>query len=306
VVNGPATPRRRGTARPSVRSLLPALGLVPFFLIVVAFLGVPLYYVIHGAFTTSNPLTGASGGLTFHNFSEVFNNSRYTKSLENSLILSLWTSVGPALLGLWFAAAVVAGNPNGLLRRVTSAISGVLAYFSGAPLAFVVIAAYGVSGAVTTVLKSLFGGWILSNHISTASLLGVGLTYYMFQIPLMVIFVTPALEGLKPEWEEAARNLGATRFAYIRRVVVPVLTPSVVAATLLLFGSAFSAFATALALDGGGVDIVPTQINLALSNNVLAAQTNLAEALGTVMIAIVAIIMVFYWLAQRRAGKWMR
>jgi putative spermidine/putrescine transport system permease protein len=189
---------------------------------------------------------------------------------------------------------------------VTSAISGVLAYFSGAPLAFVVIAAYGVSGAVTTVLKSLFGGWILSNHISTASLLGVGLTYYMFQIPLMVIFVTPALEGLKPEWEEAARNLGATRFAYIRRVVVPVLTPSVVAATLLLFGSAFSAFATALALDGGGVDIVPTQINLALSNNVLAAQTNLAEALGTVMIAIVAIIMVFYWLAQRRAGKWMR
>jgi putative spermidine/putrescine transport system permease protein len=267
---------------------------------------VPLYYMIHGAFTTSDPLTGATGGLTLHNFSEIFRESEYTNALKNSVILALWTSIGPALLGLWFAAAVVAGNPNGLLRRVTSAISGVLAYFSGAPLAFVVIAAYGVSGAVTSVLKSLFGGWVLSNHISTASLLGVGLTYYMFQIPLMVIFVTPALEGLRPEWEEAARNLGATRLAYLRTVVVPVLTPSVVAATLLLFGSSFSAFATALALDGGGIDTVPTRINLALSNDAIQAQTNVAEALGTEMIAVVAIVMVFYWLAQRRAGKWMR
>jgi putative spermidine/putrescine transport system permease protein len=284
---------------------MPALGMVPFFVLVAAFLGVPLYYMIHGAFTSSDALSGTSSGFTLHNFQSIFNQKQYVTALKNSLILSVWTSVGPALLGLWFAAAVVAGNPNGLLRRITSSASGVLAYFSGAPLAFVVIAAYGTSGALTIILKDAFG-WFLPNTISTDSLLGVGLVYFMFQIPLMVIFVTPALEGLRPEWEEAARNLGATRFGYIRHVVVPVLTPSVVAATLLLFGSSFSAFATALALDGGGIDVVTTKINLALSNNVLAAQTNLAEALGTEMIAVVGIVMVLYWLAQRRAGKWMR
>ena len=284
---------------------MPALGMVPFFVIVAAFLGVPLYYMIHGAFTSSDALSGTSSGFTLHNFKTIFSQSQYLIALKNSAILSVWTSIGPALLGLWFAAAVVAGNPNGPLRRVTSSASGVLAYFSGAPLAFVVIAAYGTSGAVTIVLRDIFG-WFLPNSISTASLLGVGLVYFLFQIPLMVIFVTPALEGLRPEWEEAARNLGATRLGYIRHVVVPVLTPSVVAATLLLFGSSFSAFATALALDGGGIDVVPTKINLALSNNVLAAQTNLAEALGTEMIAVVGIVMVLYWLAQRRAGRWMR
>jgi putative spermidine/putrescine transport system permease protein len=274
--------------------------------IVIAFLGVPLYYMIHGAFTSTDALTGKSSGLTLHNFKTIFSQAEYLQALKNSAILSIWTSVGPAIFGLWFAAAVVAGNPNGLLRRITSSVSGVLAYFSGAPLAFVVIAAFGVNGVVTVILKDIFGGWFLPDHISTASQLGVGLTYYMFQIPLMVIFVTPALEGLRPEWEEAARNLGATRLAYLREVVVPVLTPSVIAATLLLFGSAFSAFATALALDGGGIDIAPTRINLALSNNVLQAQTNVAEALGTEMIAVVAIVMVLYWLAQRRAGRWMR
>ena len=284
--------------------MLPAVGLLPFFLIVAAFLGVPLYYMIKGAFTDTNALTGVTSGLTLHNFSMALGQHQYVVPLENSVILALWTSILPAMFGLWFAAAVVTGNPNGLLRRITSAASGVLAYFSGAPLAFTVIAAYGTQGAVTVFLNGAFG-WKLSDHIQTSTTLGIGLTYFMFQIPLMVIFVTPALEGLKPEWEEAARNLGATRMAYIRAVVVPVLTPSVIAATLLLFGSAFSVFATALALSGD-INILPVKINLALSNNVQAAQTNLAEALGTEMIAVVAIIMVFYWLAQRRAGKWMR
>ena len=297
-------PRHRGIGR-SLVGLAPLLGLAPFFLIVAAFLGVPLVYMIHGAFTSTNALTGRSSGLTLHNFSTILSASEYTRALENSAILAVWTSVIPAALGLWFAAAVVAGNPNGVLARITAAVSGVLAYFAGAPLAFTVIAAFGAQGAVTSILKSAFG-WNLSDHISTASLLGVGLTYFMFQIPLMVIFVTPALEGLKPEWEEAARNLGATRVGYLRQVAVPVLTPSIVAATLLLFGSSFAAFATALALDGGGIDIVPTRINLALSNNVLAAQTNLAEALGTEMIAVVAVVMIFYRVAQRRAGRWMQ
>jgi putative spermidine/putrescine transport system permease protein len=288
----------------TVAGWLPALGLLPFFLIVAAFLGVPLYYMIHGAFTETDALTGVSSGLTLHNFSAIFSDQQYTTALKNSVILALWTSILPAGFGLWFAAAVVAGNPNSLLRRITSSAAGVLAYFSGAPLAFTIIAAYGTQGAVTALLKSLFH-FNLSDHISTSTTLGIGLTYFLFQIPLMVIFMTPALEGLKPEWEEAARNLGATRFAYIRTVVVPVLTPSVVAATLLLFGSAFSAFATALALSGD-ISVLPVKINLALSNNVQSAQTNLAEALGTEMIAVVAIIMVFYWLAQRRAGRWMR
>jgi putative spermidine/putrescine transport system permease protein len=122
----------------------------------------------------------------------------------------------------------------------------------------------------------------------------------------MVIFITPALEGLRPEWDEAARNLGASRLQYLRLVVVPVLSPSVIGATLMLFGSAFSAFATALALDGGTLVIVPGRINLALSNNVLPGQTQIAMALGAEMIGVVLIVMVGYWFVQRRAGKWLQ
>jgi putative spermidine/putrescine transport system permease protein len=74
----------------------------------------------------------------------------------------------------------------------------------------------------------------------------------------------------------------------------------------MLFGSAFSAFATAYALDGGTLGIVPGRINLALSNNVLAGQDRIAMALGTEMIAVVLIVMVGYWYAQKRAGRWLK
>ncbi|MCL2419078.1 MAG: ABC transporter permease subunit [Conexibacteraceae bacterium] len=272
--------------------------MLPFLIFVAAFLGGPLYVVVHGAFTTE------SNQLTLSNFQQVFSQPQYTQALKNSLILALWTAAGPALFGLWFAAAVVSGNPRGLLRRVVSSASGVLAYFAGLPLAFVWIATIGPLGVVTVLLKDLFG-FNLTDHFSFSSIAGVGLAYFYFQIPLMIIFISPAIEGLRPEWDEAARNLGASRLQYLRLVVFPVLAPSVIGATLMLFGSAFSAFATALALDGGTLVIVPGRINLALSNNVLPGQDRIAMALGAEMIGVVLIVMIGYWLVQRRAGRWL-
>lgn len=275
------------------------LGTLPFLLFVGIFLGIPLYVVIHGAFTTEN------NGFTLSNFSQVFGQSQYLLALKNSALLSFWTSIGPALLGLWLAAAVVAGKPDGMLRRIVSSASGVLAYFAGLPLAFALIATIGFTGVITVFLRNAFG-FELTQHLSIDSLTGVGLAYFYFQIPLMVILITPAVEGLRPEWDEAARNLGATRWQYLRLVAIPVLLPSFAGAELMLFGSAFSAYATALALDGGTLLFLPGKINFSLSNNVLPGQDRIAMALGTEMILVVMVVMVGYWLLQRRAGRWLR
>ena len=72
-----------------------------------------------------------------------------------------------------------------------------------------------------------------------------------FQIPLMVLVILPALEGLRPAWREAAENMGAGAWHYWRYVGGPVLLPSFLGCLLLLFGSAFSAYATAEALTSG-------------------------------------------------------
>lgn len=281
------------------RLRLPAwVGMLPFMLFVGIFLGLPLYVVIHGAFTTEN------NQLTLSNFQQLFTQSQYTIALKNSLILALWTSIIPAILGLWLAAAMVAGKSTGVLTRTITSMAPVFAYYGGVPLAFLWLASFGPLGVLTVIIHDVTG-YQLTDHISYDGMLAIGFVYFYFQIPLMIIWIRPALEGLRTEWEEAARNLGATRFQYLRLVALPVLAPSLIGTTLLLFGSAFAAFATAYALDGGTLPIVPGRINLALSNNVLPGQTQIAMALGTEMIAVVLLVMVGYWLVQKRAGRWL-
>src|SRR5439155_9773002 len=84
---------------------------------------------------------------------------------------------------------------GGLLHRITQSGSGVLAYFAGVPLAFCFIAALGPVGVVTVLLKH-FGVDLYAHGFTISSMIGVGLCYVYFQIPLMIILITPALEGL--------------------------------------------------------------------------------------------------------------
>jgi putative spermidine/putrescine transport system permease protein len=265
----------------------------------IVFLGVPLYVVLHGSVTTD------SNQFTWANFKLTWSSAGYRLGFKNSLILSVWTSVVGAVFGTWLAAAVVTAKREGLLHRIVQSSSGVLAYFAGVPLAFAFIAALGLQGVVTVLLKH-FGIDLYAHGFTISSMTGVGLCYVYFQIPLMVILITPALQGLRAEWEEAALNLGATKLRYLRHVVVPVLLPSFVGATLILFGNAFSAYATALALVGSTLNIVPAQIDNALNGNVLVNADRVGLTLGTEMIIVSLIVMVGYWLVQRRARKWLR
>ena len=104
----------------------------------------------------------------------------------------------------------------------------------------------------------------------------MGLAYVYFQIPLMVILITPALEGLRPQWQEAAQSLGASRVRYLRHVAVPVMAPAFIGSLLILFGNAFSAYATALALVGAAIPLVPASINDAINGNVLVNEDRIA------------------------------
>jgi putative spermidine/putrescine transport system permease protein len=274
------------------------LGVVPFAAYVLVFLGLPLWMAVSGAFTTED------GGLTLHNLTQSVSQPQYRVAFRQSIVLSLWTSAAGAFFGVWLAYAIVTGREGSPLRRVVSTASGVLAYFGGVPLAFAFIAALGQTGVATVALKHA-GIDLYGRGFRIDSLTGVGMAYVYFQIPLMVILITPALEGLRPQWREAAEGLGASAWGYWRTVGIPVLTPAVLGASLLLFGNAFAAYATALALVSGTLPLVPSQIQAALSGNVFVGQEHIGLALGVDMVILIGILMVGYALLQRRATRWL-
>ena len=184
-----------------------------------------------------------------------------------SIELSLLTAIVPGILGLIVAYAVLTSKGRAL-RRIVSTASGVFAQFGGVPLAFLFIATLGTTGLVTNWMKALgFDPW--SHGFDLYTFFGVAIVYTYFQLPLMVLVITPALEGLRPAWREAASGMGARGWQYWRYVGGPVLFPSFLGGVLLLFGSGLSAYATAEALTSGSIPLTSIQIGSFLNGNVI-------------------------------------
>ena len=122
----------------------------------------------------------------------------------------------------------------------------------------------------------------------------------------MVIVFLPALEGLRPQWREACDSLGGSAWTYWRHVGFPILWPSFLGATLLLFANAFSAYATAKALISQASPLVPLRIGTFLTSEVVLGQANVGKALAFGMIVIVALTMTVYALLQKRTSRWLR
>jgi putative spermidine/putrescine transport system permease protein len=94
------------------------------------------------------------------------------------------------------------------------------------PLAFAFIATIGPAGLITMELRDV-GINLRAYGFNLLSFWGLVITYLFFQIPLMILIIIPALDGLKREWREAAEVLGATGLQYWRMVALPILFPSI-------------------------------------------------------------------------------
>jgi putative spermidine/putrescine transport system permease protein len=274
-------------------------GILPFLAYMIIFLIIPLIGIIYGAF--QNPDTGA---FTWSNVNTAVHGA-FLHGYEQALLLSLIASVVPGICGLLIAYAIFTAKRGAVLRQVVITASGVFANFGGVPLAFLFIASFGSSALITGWLSDI-GLNIYNAGFSLYTLSGVALVYLYFQIPLMVLIILPALEGLRPAWREAASNLGASSWSYWRYVGGPVLLPSFLSCLTLLFGSALAAYATAEALTTGTIPLTSIQIGSFLNGNVISGQENVGKALAFGMVVIISVLMIAYVLFQRRSAKWLR
>ncbi|MEV7424404.1 MULTISPECIES: ABC transporter permease [unclassified Streptomyces] len=292
----PAESPAAGPARKRPGASRVWLGALPLLVFAGVCFGLPVGALLYGALTRDDPATGATAVTGEHLQRSL--QGPYLTSLVGSVQLSALTAVIGTLLGVLIAQAVVTAR-GGALRNAVLTASGVLANFGGIPLAFAFVATLGISGVVTRLGRLDSLGWNLY------SFTGLAVIYLYFLVPLMVLVIIPALDGLRPQWREAAQNAGATSWQFWRHVGVPVLAPSLLGGFVLLFGSAFAAHATAAALVGGSVPLVTLKIADALSGNVLVGQENVALALSLDMIVIAGLVMAVYLPLQRRSSRWL-
>ena len=214
------------------------------------------------------------------------------------------TAIVGGLFGFLLAYAVILGGLPQVLRNALMTFSGVASNFAGVPLALAFIFTLGQLGLLTVFLKGVgIDPYALGFRIY--SKFGLELVYLYFQFPLMVLIIAPAIDGLRPEWREAAENLGASPRQYWQRVALPILIPTILGTMILLFGNSFGAQATAYQLTAGALPIVPVIIGQQISGDVLH-NPGLGYALAMGMVIIMAISITIDSLLQRRAERWRR
>jgi putative spermidine/putrescine transport system permease protein len=274
------------------------LGLVPFLLFLVLFLILPAIGVINRGLHT------AGGSWSLQPLGEALTKER--KSFLNSLRLSIVTAALGAVLGTFVAYAAATAKRPKWLRSLVTSFSGVAANMGGVVLAFAFVSLLGAQGLGTRLLKEagwdLYGNGFRLNQFKGYSP-GISTVYLYFQIPLMVLVTLPAIDGLKQSWREASSNLGGNTLTYWRRVGLPVLAPSMLGGFLLLFANAFSAFATAYALNNQA-NLTPVKISFYLQGDNASGKSPMPYALSTLMILIMMLSMAGYLLLRKRAERW--
>ena len=272
------------------------VGLAPFLTVAFLFLIWPAYAVVLQAFQ------GADGGFTLDNVATA-TQSQYRSAFLTSGLLSLVTALLGGVLGTLLTYAVSTLERPRFLKSAMSTFSGVASQFGGVPLAFAFVASIGSAGLLTSLLAKI-GIDLYGTGFSLLSFSGLVIVYLYFQIPLMLIIMTPAVEGLRRSWREAADGLGASTFQYWARVGIPLLTPAFIGGVVLLFANAFAAYATAQVLTSGSVNLVPIQIGFFVQGNVFAGQSQVGYALALGMIVVVSIALAINIVLQRRVARW--
>lgn len=274
------------------------LGAAPFLIFAFLFLLLPTANIITGAFVTD------AGGFTLANIANLF-----TPEILNAFALSIRLSLASAVIGCVFgfaiAAAVALGGLPPALRAVTMTFSGVASNFAGVPLSFAYIATLGRVGFVTMLLRDVLGIRIYDYGFNMISFWGLTMAYVFFQIPLMILIITPAIDGLKREWREAAEVLGASRTQYWRMVALPILWPALLGTLALLFANAFGAVATAIALTGSMLSIAPILLFNQIRGDVLQ-DPHLGYALAFAMILITGLSNLLYITMRSRSERWIK
>ncbi|HEX5014405.1 MAG TPA: ABC transporter permease subunit [Candidatus Limnocylindrales bacterium] len=294
-----ATTMERGASRTRPARRLPTawLGLVPFFAFTFLFIIAPVLYLVAGSFLNNE------GQTTLQNYVDLTSENTQ-RSFLLSIEISVVTAIAGGIGGFLLAYAVIAGGLPRVLRTAMMTFCGVASNFAGVPLALAFLFTIGQLGIITVLLKN-FGIDPYASGFTIYSKVGLEIVYLYFQLPLMVLIIAPAIDGLKPEWREAAENMGASSYDYWRRVALPILMPTILGSMILLFGNAFGAYATAYQLTSGTLPIVPVIIGAQIRGDVLH-NPGLGYAMAMGMVVVMAVSIGLYTLLQRRAERWRR
>ena len=250
---------------------------IGIFLIFAVCLIYPLFSLFFSSLKDSN-----TGEFTLSNFVQFFTKKYYYKSLWRSFSVTIITTILTIVIGVPLAYVMTTCKIKGKgLIEILIIISVLSPPFIGA---YSWILLLGRSGVITTFLSDTFG----INLPSIYGFSGILLVFTLKLFPFIYMYTTGALKKLDVSLIEASESLGCTGVKKVFTVVIPLILPTVLAGSLLVFMNALADFGTPM-LIGEGYQVMPVLIYSEFISEV-GGQANFAAALSAIMVFITTII----------------
>ena len=250
-----------------------ALGILALFILFVVY---PLVLVLYKSVLSED------GQLSFSYFTKFFARKYYWSTLVNSFKVTIVSTVVAAFLGLVMAYVLRSVRIKGSkYLNILIVISYLSPPFIGA---YAWIQLLGRNGFFTKILNGLF-------HVKLGGIYGfagIVLVFSLQSFPLVYMYISGALKNLDNSLNEAAESLGCTAFQRVMQIIVPLVMPTMLASSLLVFMRVFSDFGTPM-LIGEGYKTFPVLIYSQFMGEV-STDDHFAAALCVIVIVITLVL----------------
>lgn len=241
------------------------------------FLVYPLFSLFASSFVDPD-----GGGFTLAHYAQFFKKRYYYRALLNSMSVTACVTVLAVLIGAPMAYLTSAFNIRGKrFIDVLIIVSMLSPPFIGA---YSWILLGGRSGVITTFLNDYLGIGMPTIYGFGGILLVLTLKLY----PFIYLYVSGALKSIDVSLSEAAESLGCDPLRKVFTIVLPLITPTVLAGALLVFMNALADFGTPM-LIGEGFVVMPVLIYSEFVSE-MGGQANFAAALAAIMVVLTCLI----------------
>ena len=217
-----------------------------------------------------------AAGVTLDNYATFFSKKYYLDALKNTLLITFASSFTCLLVGAPMAYLMTRYN---IFGKNVIYVCIILALMSPPFIgAYSWILLFGRAGFITR----LFAGI----GVRTPTIYGPGgiiLVFTLHLFPYVYLYVAGALGSIDSSLEEAGENLGSSKLRRLFTVTLPVVMPSLLAGTVMVFMTALADFGTPMLLGEGKTRVLPVLVYDAYMSEI-GGNANMASALSVIVV----------------------
>ncbi|WP_273712655.1 ABC transporter permease [Leuconostoc mesenteroides] len=249
-----------------------------YLVFVFVLLYLPIFFLIIYSFNAGDVMQGWDG-FSLRHYTELFVDTRILEIVVNTFLVALLSSLLASIIGT-AGALYIYNQRHQLAKNIFLSLNNIL-----------LVSPDVIIGASFLILFTVVG--------FTLGFTSVLLSHIAFSIPIVVLMVLPRLQEMNPYLVTAAKDLGANNLQMLSRVVLPVISPGILAGFFMAFTYSLDDFAVTFFVTGNGFSTLSVEIYSRARQGV-SLEIN---ALSAMMFLVSLLLVLIYYFISNRSSK---